>query len=97
MLKVYGASDDLIELDGNNGDVNEEFGVYLDNGEARYLGFSDGTVLRAVYDEDGIWRLTPIFKGTLYERKEDGVVASDTNDVVWFRDGVKWCGDKLGK
>jgi hypothetical protein len=91
MLKVYGASDDLIELDGNFGDVNEEIGLYPKDNEAHYLAFSDGTVLRVVYDEDGIWRLTPIFKGALYDRKEDGVVSSDTNDVVYFHTGVKWC------
>jgi hypothetical protein len=91
MLKVYGASDDLIEMDGNNGDVNDEFNIYPEDDRAHYLGFSDGTTLRVVYDEDGIWRLTPLFKGSLYDRKEDGVVADDTNDVVWFKDGVKWC------
>jgi len=99
MLIVHGASDDLIELVGNNGDVYEEFNIYPEDGEAYYLGFSDGTALRVVYDEDGIWRLTPLFKGSLYDRKEEGVVTEDTNDIVYFRDGVKWgvCGKNFGK
>jgi len=41
MLKVYGASDDLIEI---KGDIREEFSRYDSEGD--YLAFSDGTVLK---------------------------------------------------
>lgn len=84
--KVYGASDDLIEIDG---DIYEEFGRY--NSEGDYLAFSDGTVLYMVYDGDGIWRIKVICKGELFERKEEGDVFKDTNDIAYFKDGLKWC------
>jgi hypothetical protein len=44
---VYGSSDDLIEMDG---DYREEHGAY---GDDTWVGFSDGTVIKATYD--GTW------------------------------------------
>lgn len=94
MLTVTGASDDLIELDG---DISEEFARFDSEGD--YLAFSDGTVLKAVYDENGIWRFNLIYKGNLYLEKIEGVVSDDTNDIVKFADGILWCvcGPDLGK
>lgn len=46
-IKVYGASDDLIEIEG---DINEEFS-YSDS--PTYLGFSSGVLLQVVYT--GTW------------------------------------------
>jgi len=97
-LKVYGASDDLIELEG---DIFDEFSHYAadDDDEGVYLAFSDGTLLKAFYDRDGLWRLTLLFKGLLYAEKIEGNVEEDENDVVLFKDGIKWCvcGTKLAK
>lgn len=86
MLKVYGASDDLVEIDG---DISEEFGRFDSEGD--YLAFSDGTVLKAIYDEDGIWRMKQVFKGALLDRIEQGDVERDTVDIAYFNDGIKWC------
>jgi hypothetical protein len=58
-VEVYGASDDLIEIDG---DISEEFGAY-DETDGTYLGFSDGTVLHILFDQDGVWRIKPIVHG----------------------------------
>lgn len=87
MLTVTGASDDLIEIDG---DISEEFARF-DSSEGDYLAFSDGTVLKAVYDDNGIWRFNLIYKGSLYLEKVEGVVAEDTNDIIKFADGITWC------
>ncbi len=55
-LRVSGASDDLIQI---KGDITEEFNHYAgDNDEGVYLAFSDGTVLKAFRDSDGLWRLS---------------------------------------
>jgi len=52
MVTIYGASDDLIEVEG---DVNEEFSVgYLQY--PGYIGCSDGTLLEVDYDTRGVWR-----------------------------------------
>lgn len=56
-VTVYGASDDLIEVEG---DVREEFG----GGESGdVIVFSDGTALRVAW-EDGVWRIRPVRRGT---------------------------------
>lgn len=86
MLTVTGASDDLIIL---NGAIVEEFARYDSDGD--YLAFSDGTVLKAVYDQDGIWRFNLIHKGILYQEKIEGVAAENTNDIVKFATGIAWC------
>lgn len=83
---ITGASDDLIEI---SGELEEEFNAYdCDDGT---FAFSDGTLLRVDYDQDGIWRFKPIFTGNLFEKIIVGSVEEDTNDEVYFNDGLKWC------
>lgn len=55
-VTVYGASDDLIEIEG---DVEEEFSA---RGEADddLIGMSNGVLLRVRYDSDGVWRITTL-------------------------------------
>ena len=55
MITVYGASDDLIEV---NGAISEEFNPAHDD-EPSYLGFSNGVVLKVTYDDEGLWRIQP--------------------------------------
>lgn len=83
---VTGASDDLIEI---SGELQEEFNAY--NCSDGTMAFSDGTMLTVDYDKDGIWRFKPVFKGSLFEKIETGSVEKDTNDEVYFKDGLKWC------
>lgn len=47
MITVYGASDDLIELEGH---ITEEFG--LPSGDDYFLATSNGVILRITYDGD---------------------------------------------
>lgn len=58
-IVVYGASDDLIEVEG---DVDEEF-PYQNEEKGDLLGFSDGTILRVRYDRDGVWRIHTVLRG----------------------------------
>ena len=87
--KVYGESDDLIEFEG---DIRGEIGCYADKeDEASLIAFSDGTMLKAWYDDDGIWRLKVMNTGTLFDRV---VPCTDSDsephsDVVYFKDGLK--------
>lgn len=60
---IYGASDDLIEVESTSFSA-EEFNIYLDSPQDSYLlAVSDGTVLRVRYDEDGVWRFVPVVVG----------------------------------
>jgi hypothetical protein len=64
-VKIYGCSDDLIEMEG---DLQDEFGSYRKPG---YLTFSDGTIVKASYGktvnghEEGIWQVGLIGIGQL--------------------------------
>lgn len=90
MIKIYGSSDDLIEIEG---DFVEEFNFISDDeGEKFYLGFSDGTVLSVNYDSDGIWRINRIMKGSAkYLKREAAPTNSvDYSDEVEIDGDIKW-------
>lgn len=85
---ITGASDDLIEIDG---DLSEEFDA--NDCEDGTMALSDGTLLGVEYDEDGIWRFRVIVKGSLYDHKVEGCVNEGddgTNDEVHFNQGLLW-------
>lgn len=78
-ITITGASDDLIEIDG---DISEEFMYYPDDEKNCYLAVSDGTLITVRYDEDGIWRFDVIVRGAARVGKVTGDVTQDTNDVI---------------
>ena len=62
MLTVYGASDDLVEIEG---DIREEFNwIPDDQNDSAYVALSDGTVIEVRYDSNGVWRLNQVAVGT---------------------------------
>lgn len=78
---VYGASDDLIEIEG---DLSEEFGYTpptYSHHDAKpyYLGFSDGTLLKITYD--GEWNIK-LIKGEALIYPAGFGSAEDINDSV---------------
>jgi hypothetical protein len=60
-VTVSGASDDLIDIEG---DVVEGFPCTNAAIDGRYLAFSNGTVLRIELSESGVWRIQPVKFGT---------------------------------
>lgn len=82
---ITGHSDDIISV---TGEIDEEFDLY--DSECCKIGFSDGTLLNIKYDDYGLWRITVIFKGKLFESKYEGSVDNDINDKVLFHSGLKW-------
>ena|SRR5688572_12771626 len=80
-VTIYGASDDLIEVEGAVGD---EFNAYSSDEDTKhYLSFSDGTLLRVVYDDEGMWRITPMVHGSAeYSKKEAMSPEDDYSDRV---------------
>lgn len=85
-VKVSGASDDLIEIDGG---IYEEFYAYGDE-ENNYLAFSDGTLLSVVYDVNGFWRISALFTGTstTLEKHEASDEDSDYSDIVTLQNAA---------
>lgn len=102
MLKIYGSSDDLIEVDGTS--LNEEFnysGRDRDDDKGAYLAFSDGTLLSCTYDRDGIWRFNILSKGKSFISKDECIEEKDGrySDHVFMGEDMQWVvfGDQLVK
>ena len=85
-VKICGASDDLIEIDGG---IREEFD-YTDGEEGDLLVFSDGTVLRIVFSPSGIWRITPVTRGTGDLTIDQASDDEGTDTATLDGDGVTW-------
>lgn len=92
-VTVTGHNDDLIELDG---DIYKEFGyLQFDQDNGALVSFSDGIVLRVLFDKNGVWRITPVAKGTatmtLDQAPEDD---EDGTDVAVLEGDIRWavCG-----
>ena len=83
-ITIYGASDDLIEVEG---DLEEEFQAYDTDGECHYMGLSDGTLLRVIYD--GVWHINVLKHG---EAKVD-IVPADGEDDDNYSDHAMLEGD----
>ena len=64
-ITIYGASDDLIELEGA---IRDEISPCNEDEPTR-LAFSDGTVLSVAYDADGCWRINRVAVGTAEMQK----------------------------
>jgi hypothetical protein len=91
--RVYGASDDLVEFEG---DVSGEVGYIGRDGDdpGCLLVFSDGTLLVAKYVKPcgGVWDLQLVQRGTCFRRID---ICTDENedphsDVAHFEPGLKW-------
>lgn len=91
--KIYGASDDLIEFEG---DVIGEVGCYgTDDDEHGVLVIcSDGTLLEVKYGkaDAGIWEVKLVKKGKLFSGIEQCDDSDDDphSDVATFKAGLKW-------
>lgn len=90
VIRVYGASDDLIEVDGA---IREEFSAYgLDEDDGGFLAFNDGTVLEIHYGASGRWRISCVQEGVAsYEKSEatsDEGRREDDPDVPAYSDLV---------
>lgn len=96
-IRIYGASDDLIEVEG---DVREEFTTMATDGAL--VGTSNGALLRVRYTDAGTWRIQPVAGAELADIKqcaeddEDNYsdVATVGGDVSWVLFGSAWVGSR---
>lgn len=87
-VTVYGASDDLIEVEGA---IREEFSAY-DEEDGVYLAFSDGTVLHVQYDDDGLWRIALSARGAATYQHTPAVDDRENySDRVKLTGDLQWC------
>jgi hypothetical protein len=87
-ITITGYSDDLIEIDG---DISEEWPAPREVDEkGAYISISDGTLLKARYDDNGIWRFDRLVRGSCLFHKTDGDVEADTFDVITLEGEIRW-------
>ena len=91
---LYGASDDLIEFEG---DYRGEVGFYKpsdDEIKHALVVFSDGTLARIGYGKAAmtIWEISVMRKGDLFDRIEtcEDEDAKRHSDQLFLKPGVKW-------
>ena len=100
MTRVYGASDDLIEFEG---ELRGEVGAYGAGDDDNLLGvllaFSDGTVAAVRYGKPGlggVWAITVLREGVMYQRLDicTDSAADPYSDVLHFKNGPlkAWAG-----
>ena len=93
MTKIYGASDDLVEFEG---DFSGEVGKYGtdDDEHGVLIVVSDGTILEVKYGKGGaaIWEVKLIAQGSLFQKIEPCTdeEATPFSDIAIFSEGVKW-------
>ena len=91
--KIYGASDDLIEFEGDiHGEVGA-CGAGDDEDPGVLIVINDGTVLTAKYGKPagGIWALGLVTAGPLFDHI-DLCVSEEAelySDIAYLRDGAK--------
>lgn len=93
--KIYGASDDLIEIEGQ---INEEASHY--NAKNLKISCSDGTV--ATINYGGNWNIIILRQGSLFDKLVlgnpnedphsdiDAKNCSAYSDVLILKEGIEW-------
>lgn len=89
-IQISGHSDDLIEIEG---DISDELSATHDSDDqGDLLTFSDGTVLRVIYNDNGIWRITLVAQGSTVMTKDENPEDDDDrySDIVTLEGDIKW-------
>lgn len=83
-VTIYGASDDLVEIEG---DLDEEFG-----GDDVVLAFGDGTVLRVSFAPSGVWGIERQAAGSAVYEKVEAPPGDEDNysDRVTLIGRLRW-------
>jgi hypothetical protein len=84
-ITIYGASDDLIEIEG---DIREEFYA---NEDGITIAVSDGTLLSIEYDSGGFWRVNRLVAGSATMEKTEATDPDDDySDKVTLTGDIRW-------
>lgn len=91
MTKIYGASDDLIELEGDIYDEVDVLSLSKDVDKPIILTFDDNTKVRITYNNNGIWKIKPLVVGHLFDKIDECLEESDDrySDCLIMKDGLE--------
>lgn len=86
MIRIFGHSDDLIEVE-KDGEPWEEFSVF---DSERFLHFSDGTVVRCEYGQGGKWSINAVKFGSVGEKNVRRLKDQKGSDVGAIDGSPAW-------
>lgn len=90
-IVIYGASDDLIEIESSSFPNEELNPLGRVSWEGMFVAVSDGSIFRVRYDEDGIWRFTPLMLGSATVTIDQGLDDKRHSDRVTLTgDDLRW-------
>ena len=91
MLRISGASDDLIEIDGDWSEELQFNGAesHAEDGGVSAMVCSDGSMWKVLYD--GQWRFLPVLKGSVPYTKDE----AEGEDAGQRPDGTAGYSDRL--
>lgn len=86
-VEVRGASDDIVIVEGS-GFLDE----FYPGENGIYLAFSEGTVLRASYTDDGVWSVSRIAEGaaSCSHSPNKGSDSDQYTDIVTLDGDLAW-------
>jgi hypothetical protein len=96
MTKIYGASDDLLEFEG---DIYGEVGYYgSSEDDPIKVSISDGTELNVYYADSGLWRIKVLNQGSHFESLVEAVNpdSDEYSDVLTLKSGSLTARYKVG-
>ena len=98
-VTIYGASDDLIEIEG---DIDEEWtALQMDDGDGAYVALSNGVVVTIRYTDEGVWRVAPSAgdKSLVSVEFADGPDDDNYSDRATVAGTIEWavCGPNLAR
>lgn len=88
MTKIYGASDDLIELEGDIDDEVDALSKFNTTEKPFIISFDDNTKVRIFYLKDGIWKIELMVAGHLFSKIEE-CNGDKYSDELIMKDGLK--------
>lgn len=90
MTKMYGASDDLIEFEGDIDDEVDALSKFDTTEKPFIVSFDDNTKARIYYNEEGIWKVNVLVVGHLFDRIDECSEEKDDrySDYLFMKDGL---------
>lgn len=84
MVKIYGVSDDLIEIEG---DIRQEIEAYE---QVKHICLSDGLIVKINYD--GEWNIKIVKKGDspVKYTPSEGVDSKNYSDIIEINGNIGW-------
>jgi hypothetical protein len=88
LIKIYGASDDLIEIESDDQSKFQSEEFLTSSTKGNLIAVSDGTLFDIKFNRKGTWTIDVLFRGSAYYYTEHDT-DSDT-EIIMLQGYPKW-------